>query len=182
MRLLSLLAVAIAGCYDPAIDDCQFTCPEDKCPGDLTCTAGFCRVAGATGSCSCPTPPVGCNLVTADTVGCLAACGTSRDWAGAQTACAATPPWRLAVLDVPKARMAAENALKTPISWIDLTRTSVLAEWMWPGGTEAIPQASPEWTSDTLHAGATYTCAALDNGKLYSDDCQRSHAYACTPN
>lgn len=184
MRVLSLLAVVLTGCYDPAVDDCQFTCTDDKCPGDLTCIAGLCRVHEATESCPCPTPPAGCSLVTGDTVACLAACGNARAWAAAQTTCAATAPWRLAVLDMSSTLAAAENSLKTPISWIGLTRSSMAAEWMWAGGTGSIAKTSTEWTADPLHAGAalTFLCAALENGKLYSDDCQMPHAYACTSN
>lgn len=182
MRILSLLAITVAACYDPAVDDCQFTCPDNECPGDLMCVGGRCRVSGSTESCPCPTPPAGCNLVTSDTVACLAACGNGRDWASAQTACTATAPWRLAVLDTSSTRTAAETALQSPISWIGLTRTALGAEWTWAGGTGSISPASSEWTSTLTHTGATNLCAALDNGKLYSDSCQTSHAYACTSN
>lgn len=181
MRILILLAVTIAACYDPAVNDCQFTCPDNQCPGDLTCEAGLCRVPGNTERCTCPDPPAGCSLVTSDTVACLATCGNGRDWASAQTACAATAPWRLAVLDMSSDRTAAETALQSSISWIGLTHTSVAADWMWTRGTGTISATSSEWTSTLGHTGTTTNlCAALSNGKLYSEDCKASHAYACT--
>jgi hypothetical protein len=183
VRILSLLAVAVTACYDPAVNDCQFTCPDNQCPGDLMCVGGRCRVPGSAESCPCPTPPAGCSLVTSDTVACLAACSNARDWTAAQAACTATAPWRLAVLDNSSTRTAAETALKSPISWIGLTHTALTADWMWAGGTGSIAATSPEWTSTLMHTGTTTNlCAALDNGKLYSDDCQTSHAYACTSN
>lgn len=186
MRILSLLAVALAGCYDPAINDCQFTCPDNLCPGALLCVAGSCRVPGVTTSCSdagagaCPAPPAGCTLVTDDSAGCLAACGSPRAWAAAQTACAATGTWNLATLDTPGSLAAAERALNTSISWIGLTRSFVVDPWTWPAGSGSISSASPEWTSEPAHTGTTSLCAALDNGKLYSDDCATLHAFACT--
>ena len=188
MRILSLLAVALAGCYDPTINDCQFTCPDNQCPGDLACSAGMCRARDATGSCQatdggpCPTPPAGCSLVTTGSSLCLAACGSPRSWAAAQTACAGTGAWNLAILDMPGTLATAENAVKTPISWIGLTRSFMVDPWMWAGGTGSISAASGEWTSDVAHSGATNLCAALDNGKLYSDDCATLHSYACTSN
>jgi hypothetical protein len=47
-----------------------------------------------------------------------------------------------------------------------------------------VAASAPDWTSDTAHSGSTLTnlCAALDRGKLYSDECDVSHAYACTVN
>lgn len=183
MRFLSLLAVALAGCYDPAVADCQFACSDNKCPGDLTCIAGLCRVSGAPASCPCAILPQGCNPVMNTSGLCLAACSNARDWAGAQAACAATAPWRLAVLDMPNTRGAAKSALTTPISWIGLKRSSPL-DWTWADGSGSIPSTSPEWTSDSMHTGAiaTFMCAALNNGKLYADACGTAHAYACTSN
>jgi hypothetical protein len=74
VRILSLFAVALAGCYDPTVGDCQFTCPDNQCQGNLTCVAGSCRVPGASGgggdagTGASPTPPAGCTLVTASPI------------------------------------------------------------------------------------------------------------------
>lgn len=187
MRVLSLLAVAIAGCYDPAIDDCQFTCRDNgnKCPGGLMCRAGLCRVENAPESCLCPAPPVGCSRVIADTVACLATCSNARNWEEARTACAATPGWHLAVLDTSATRTAAENTL-TSTSWVGLRRNSSM-EWRWFDGSGSLSSSSPDWTGSNVlddHAGGVlndYMCAAIKDGKLYSDDCARAHEYACTP-
>jgi hypothetical protein len=55
MRWLLLLVLA-AGCfYSPDIRDCANTCSATQlCPEGLTCESGFCRTAGATGSCPQP--------------------------------------------------------------------------------------------------------------------------------
>jgi lectin-like protein len=187
VRILSLLVVVLTGCYDPTVDDCQFSCPDGECPGELTCEGGFCRAPGAAGtptSCSCATPPVGCSLVTNTAGLCLAACSTERAWSAAQTACGATAGWQLAVLDSPSTLAAARTALKTPPSWIGLARSNALAvEWTWTDGSGQVSSAAPEWTSGANSGvGIVYTCAALNNGKLYSDACETPHAYACTPN
>jgi len=185
MRVLSLLVVALAGCYDPAIQDCQFTCPDAHCPGDLVCLAGVCRAAGATGACPCPDPPPGCSLVSNSAGLCLTLCSAATDWNAANAACGAKPPWHLAVLDLSATLSAGENALRTSTTWIGLTRSAVnLLDWHWISGGNTVAAAAPDWTSDSGHAGTTATnlCAALDGGKLYSDECDVAHAHACTMN
>jgi cell wall-associated NlpC family hydrolase len=125
---------------------------------------------------------MGCSPVATGTPLCLAACGSPRTWAAAQNACTATGTWALAILDPSNALATAENTLKTPTSWIGLTRSLISDPWMWAGGTGSISAASTEWTTDIAHSGAANLCAALDNGKLYSDDCSAFHSYACTSN
>jgi hypothetical protein len=180
MRVLSLLAVVLAGCYDPAIRDCQFTCPEGQCPGDLACVAGVCRIPGASGSCPCPAPPSGCSLVTNSASICLASCTTAHTWDDALAACAASASWQLAVLDTASTLSAGEGALRSSTTWIGLHRSSMLDSWTWIGGGGS-PAAS-DWTLGPTHNEATYTCAAIDSGKLYSDACGTPHPYACTLN
>jgi hypothetical protein len=184
MRVLSLLAVALAGCYDPAIRDCQFTCPDNRCPGDLTCMAGICRTPGASTSCPCPDPPSGCSLTSNSAGLCLAVCGAATDWNAANTACARTAPWHLAVLDLPDTLSAGENAVRSPATWIGLTHGSLALAWTWISGGGTVPSTSPDWTAGTSHGGADplSPCAALNNGKLYSDACDVRYAYACTSN
>jgi hypothetical protein len=120
--------------------------------------------------------------VTTSTALCLAACGSPRTWAAAVSACAATGSWNLATLDTSNKLQAGEDAVKTPISWIGLTRSFVTDPWMWPAGSGSISQTSSEWATDVAHSGAANLCAALSGGKLYSDDCATVHAYACTSN
>ena len=185
MRVLSLVAVAVAGCYEPAIQDCQFTCPDAHCPGDLACLAGVCRTPGATGSCPCPDPPSGCSLVSNSAGLCLTMCSAATDWNAAGAACAAKPPWQLAVLDASGALSAGESALRASITWIGLTRSAVnVLDWHWIRGGNTIAATAPDWTSDSGHGGSALTnlCGALDSGELYSDQCDASHAYACTMN
>jgi hypothetical protein len=186
VRVLNLpliaLAVALAGCYNPPIDDCQFTCPDNHCPGDMTCMAGVCRIHGASGSCPCPDPPAGCSLTTNTAGACLAACSAAQMWAAARMACAATPPWHLAVLDTSSTLSAGENALRTATTWVGLTRGSPVDDWAWITGGATVSPLAPDWTSDTGHSGAASMCAAVSGGKLYSDACNTAHAYACTPN
>jgi hypothetical protein len=181
MRVLSLLAVALAGCYDPAIRDCQFTCPDNRCPGDLTCANGLCRLPGSSVSCSCPDPPSGCSLVTNDAGICLAACNAAQTWDGARTACAAAGSWQLAVLDTASTLSAGENALRSSTTWIGLHRSTVIDPWTWITGGGSIAPTASGWGSGT-HGGATYTCAAINSGTLYSDECTTPYPYACTAN
>jgi Tol biopolymer transport system component len=46
-------AVALAGCYAPSYEDCQFRCASQgmPCPTGMECVAGMCRIEGTTGSC-----------------------------------------------------------------------------------------------------------------------------------
>ncbi|HEX3478320.1 MAG TPA: lectin-like protein [Kofleriaceae bacterium] len=185
MRVLSLLAVVLAGCYDPGIRDCQFTCPDNRCPGDLACMAGVCRTAGASGSCPCPDPPSGCTLASNSSGLCLATCSAATDWNAANAACTAAPPWQLAVLDTSSTLSAGENALRTATTWVGLTRSAVnVFDWHWVSGGGTVAATASDWTSDMAHSGSALTnlCAALDRGKLYSDECDVTHAYACTMN
>jgi len=181
VRVLIVL-VAMVGCYDPPLDDCQFTCPSNKCPGDLVCTVGVCRVPGASGTCACPSPPLGCTLLDTGRDFCLASCADTRIWNDAFTSCAMTPPWRLAVLDASNKLSSAEDVLRSPVAWIALSRSAIGDDWSWVGGSGTIGPLASDWSSDLAHSGKVNTCAALNNGALYSDDCTTAHAYACTSN
>jgi Tol biopolymer transport system component len=50
---LFVAAVALAGCYAPSYEDCQFRCASQgmPCPTGMECVAGMCRIEGTTGSC-----------------------------------------------------------------------------------------------------------------------------------
>jgi hypothetical protein len=44
MRAVSALVVgALAGCYNPALQDCAVTCVNNACPSGFQCVAGVCR-------------------------------------------------------------------------------------------------------------------------------------------
>ena len=183
MRVLSLLAVALTGCYDPVLSDCQFLCPNNECPGDLMCMAGVCRLPGASGNCRCADPPSGCSLTPNSAGICLAACTTARSWDDAQAACAASGSWQLAVLGTGDTLSAGETALHSSTTWIGLHRGSKLESWAWINGGGPVSSTSPDWAG-LPHGGTalTFTCAAIDSGKLYSDECSMLHPYACTAN
>ncbi len=181
MRVLSLIAVTLAGCYDPAVKDCQFTCPDGVCPGGLTCRGGLCRAGDLSGACPCPMPPSGCPLVTSAVNAsglCLAACSTALGWRAAQDACAKAGPWELAVFGATLAT--GEAALQTQPSWIGLSRAPLAQSWQWIDGAGSISALDPSWSSEPGHGGTINTCAALAGGALYSDDCATQRAYACT--
>jgi hypothetical protein len=44
-----LVIAGLAGCYQPAYEDCQISCPDNLCPSGLTCVSGMCRTT--TGPC-----------------------------------------------------------------------------------------------------------------------------------
>jgi DNA-binding beta-propeller fold protein YncE len=47
----------LAACYSPKIADCRITCGVGgACPSGLSCVDGFCRIGGASGSCSIGRP------------------------------------------------------------------------------------------------------------------------------
>ena len=50
LALVTLL-LALVGCYAPRYGDCEILCAATTCPSGLACSAGVCRVPGATGAC-----------------------------------------------------------------------------------------------------------------------------------
>src|SRR5206468_1847312 len=61
-----ILVVALGGCYNPAVGDCQFKCGPDMpdCPDGATCMNGLCRTSS---SASCEGPMVDAPVVAACT-------------------------------------------------------------------------------------------------------------------
>ncbi len=53
-----VVGLVLAGCYNPAIPDCAYSCvsADSECPSGLTCDVAqhACRIAGATGACAAP--------------------------------------------------------------------------------------------------------------------------------
>ena len=185
MRVLEIHALAAlatsAACYSPHVVECQFTCPDNACPDDLQCTAGFCVEPGSTATCgsgapACDDAPDGCVVVSKSTASCLATCATSVTWSSAEALCAAKPGWQLAVFGSTLSSI-------SDITWIGLTRTNLTDDWMWIDSSGTVSSTDSRWdkSSSGQHAGLVNKCAGLHGANLYSDGCATSmHPYACT--
>lgn len=190
MRLLTLLAMlAVTGCYDPSVADCQFTCGASQdCPDGASCSAGFCRTR-STGTCaaavdaadSCPgapASPTGCDMrFTLGGSACGVLCDKpQRAWQDAFLAC--MPGWQLAVLDT----LGRRNAV--PISgdsyWVGARRATPISPWLW---TTGLPVEDSAWDgSVTPGDGVGEDCAVLDRqlGRLVNDrPCTDPERYIC---
>jgi hypothetical protein len=202
-------SAVIGSCYDPNATDCQFKCsaPDDKCPSDTSCNAGFCRTENFTGTCSdgvadsgidsptstCSPVPAGCMLVAADTVQCLAVCPTTGTYSAGSTECMlGGTGYHLAVLDTKAKLYAAAAALSgsgsgtvagsSTIHWIGLERATGVWTWV-TGGT--VPDGDPLWTTMGGHGGsAANNDGAIDptdgSGTYYSDGVGQLHPSICT--
>jgi len=149
--LIGLVAsLAMAGCYAPALDDCQFECgANNACPDGLTCSAGYCRSSTA-GSCAtggeadggadtalastidsgvaCPASPCdGTPVAVGDH--CAVVCAP-QSFTAATTICASG--WRLAIADTGPARAALETAFPGTRAWVGLMKTNGgVSGWQW---------------------------------------------------
>jgi len=183
---IALAGLALAGCYSPGIDDCQFACGTgDACPDGTRCMAGFCR-SSTTGTCAsstidappgmCPALPVGCTSMFTYPGGCGAVCTMSRDWTVSSAAC--TLPWKLAVLDtLTKIALAPTNNEY----WVGAHRLSPTSNWMWVDNTPVDPAV---WDNGQLPGeGSGQDCASLDPTKhrlVNSRQCTDTQPFLCT--
>jgi hypothetical protein len=193
--------LALAGCYAPDVADCADQCDSSNlCPDGLTCESGFCRAAGATGTCAgtqdaagsgsdtCPAIPMqqGCTLVGPEPVepycyvACAAATGTSANAFSVGT-------WHAAVLDAPEKLMAATVVAGPNTLWIglqqDAAATSPAMGWTWHGGTVApqLPWAAGQPDDgDGVENGAEQ-CATLIGSGFSDAACTASHPYLIQP-
>lgn len=161
MRVL-IAIVVLGGCYDPAIDECQFRCgPGNACPGGTACTNGFCRSSGVScsgsnpdGNIACPQAPQNCDSEFAiEGSTCASLCTMQPDdHENADSAC--NGGWRLAILD----SIAKLDAIPTSSRryWVGATRPAAL--WMWKTGTAVSPES---WASGMPPVGGD-SCASLD--------------------
>ncbi len=188
MRVLILL-IAVAGCFEPSVDDCQFTCgDDDACPSGTTCINNVCRTR-STGTCAAgadaaevcpgaPPSPAGCSPRFAlENGGCGVVCSaTPRSWNDAASAC--TPSWRLAILDS-DSKLAAVPA--TPDQyWVGARRATTTSTWLWGNGTAVADSA---WDNGTPAPLSGEDCALLDRpkGRLVNDAaCADSERFLCT--
>lgn len=177
-------ALALAGCYSPGVEDCQFACGAgDACPDGTSCMGGFCR-SSTTGTCSsaadaplaCPALPANCTMAFTFPGGCGAVCNSGRDWVTAGLACSA--PWKLAVLDTP-AKLAA--APTTENYWVGAHRLSSSTPWVWVDGTAMRPDV---WANGQIPPdGDGENCATLDKSRTAltnTTQCGDQQRFLCT--
>jgi hypothetical protein len=174
----------LVGCYDPAVDDCQFRCStQGDCPDGTRCMGQFCRTTGATGQCMtpdpCPSiaPPAGCAgamKFALDGGGCGVVCAMPAVESGdLDTACAA--PWKPGKLDTIMELDAAPISDRT---WLGVERSS--GEFVWTGYGDQVPNMV--WDNGQPSGGGE-DCAYLDHPKqrLRNDRaCDTQQAYICT--
>jgi hypothetical protein len=143
-----LIAIALAsGCYNPSIDDCQFTCgPGMDCPDGSDCVNGVCRTTKGTcmnvtmdssGICPAGTPaiPSTCSNPFKTSFGCGIHCGTDgggseRQWSSAIQSCSQIG-WQLAILDS-KEDLDAISGSASNREWVGARRTpTITGDWRW---------------------------------------------------
>ncbi len=199
MARLVLIAIALVGsCYDPTFADCTTTCSSSAlCPDDLACTGGYCRPAGATGSCegmmmSCPPmAPLQCgNAARPEPPNCFAVCtGMASDAATARAFKINT--WHLAVLDDPAKAAAARTVAGGTAVWIALVQatgqTAPAAGWRWSrDGQAGAALGTADWASgqpddgDGTENGAE-GCAAMTSAGWTDDACTATHPLLIAP-
>ena len=177
MRVLNIAAICglvAVGCYNPALDDCQFKCGDGSaCPAGASCLSGVCRdtTAGTcmtTGSADAAMPrEAGVDApatVSPDDLAVRRAAGGRRhgrlrgavqskardvrqrahDVPGTDTG--AVDVWHLAILDTAAKRTAFGTKLQMSIGWIGLQRTGF--NWNWLNGSdEAQAGSGAPWAS-----------------------------------
>ena len=178
MRLLIVVAVALAGCYDPSIDDCQFACSAARdCPDGTDCVSGACRtstgVCATDGCANAPAPPSGCASPFALVDGCGVVCASeSRSHDEVNAACG--PTWRAAILDATVELDAVP--VTTGRYWVGAERVGGVFQWF--SGAPVDPTA---WDAGQPMGGGG--CVYLDGAtrRLNSDKpCDANQGYICT--
>jgi hypothetical protein len=196
--LLIASLLATAACYDPTFDDCTTTCStSDLCPDGLTCTAGYCRTAGATDSCeghmtSCPqAPPMQCmNTAHAklQPPNCFAVCEVGGDATAARAFTVNT--WHLAVLDDAMKQAGARTAAADATLWIALQQTAAQtvpgAGWEWKRDAQTTPLGVADWAANQPddadgNENAEEDCGAITQAGWIDDACTASHAFLIAP-
>lgn len=198
VRALLITAVLAAGCYEPTFEDCTTTCSTSNlCPDGLTCTDGYCRTAGASGSCegnmsACPPmPPLECNSASGklEPPNCFAVCEMTGSAGAARNFTKNT--WHLAVLDTPDKQAAARATVGGATVWIALLQQSNQASpatgWQWMRNGAAQPLgAMADWQTDQPDdADGTESnqqnCGALSASGWLDDDCATGHTFLVAP-
>jgi hypothetical protein len=184
VRLLVLALVA--GCYDPAVDDCQFRCSTQMdCPDGTQCMGQFCRADGATGMCMLPdpcpaiAPPASCTngmKFPLDGGGCGIVCqGNKIEFRDLGTSC--TGVWKPGRLDAVSELDIAPVSDRT---WLGAARASNTFAWSGYG----VDITEPVWDAGFPQTdGGSEDCAYIDMPKrrLRNDrQCDTAQSYICT--
>jgi hypothetical protein len=174
VRVLTALAFALAaGCYNPAVSQCQFKCGSGGCPAGTNCVDGECLTAdgicpGAT--CMVNAPSNCATPVVIDSVDCATSCGAAgvMSQAGADTFCT-NASWRLAVLDAP-AKLANAPVLANDVLWVGAHRQGgVGVTFVWSNGTPIVASA---WSGSGPSTVVGLDCVVLNNTHhLENRDC-----------
>jgi len=195
-----LLIAFVAGCYNPTVADCVDTCDSEQlCPDGLTCQAGYCRIAGAAGTCStgsgsgsgsgsggsCPMAPQGhgtpdCTTampVTPAPPDCLVEC--SPPAAGSAAAGWITGTWHEATVSSPTAEATAKTIVGAAHAWIGLhappNMGATPSAWTWTDGTAA---TFVDWANgQPVDNGSAGNCASVGATGWVSEPCTSSHPF-----
>ena len=179
MRVLILL-IALTGCYDPGIEDCQFRCGGGmSCPDGSECRGGFCRTSSSA-TCqndpcaNAPDAPPNCGnkFPLLDTDGCGVVCTSLKQHGEVQGVCG--PQWRAGILDA-KAELDG-TPVTTGRYWVGAQRVSTTFQWF--SGAPVDPSA---W--DTSFPTSESSCVYLEGSRrrLRNDrQCDENLAYICT--
>jgi len=181
MRVL-VLAIALAGCYDPGVEDCQFTCgmPGMACPDGSECRNGFCRTSDAltcqNDPCAgAPEPPPNCSekFPLLETNGCGVVCPSTLDPPMVQAACG--PNWRAGILDN-RAELD-----RVPVTmgkhWVGAQRVSTQFQWF-----SGAPVEASSWDSGFPNLTGS-ACVYMEGSRhrLRNDrPCDEDQPYICT--
>ena len=190
-----LLIALLAGCYNPSVADCVDTCGADRlCPDGTSCDAqGFCRIAGAAGTCStgsgsggtCPMAPQGHGTPTCATAmpvnpvapDCLVVCTPPASGSAATTWTTGT--WHEAKISSPTAESTAKSLAGSGGAWIGLHAApgtgATLNAWTWTDGTSP---AYVDWANgQPVDNGAAGNCASVGPGGWISEPCNLTHPF-----
>jgi hypothetical protein len=192
---------AAASCYNPSLVDCATQCETSHiCADGLTCTSGYCRTAGATGTCpgsgstmidapagsACPPVPIGsgtpvCTTATPATAvmpQCFTVCTPA---VGGSAADFHVNTWYGASIG----SAGDETAAKTHLAdgggalWLGMHAPpgsgGSAADWNW---TSAQPMSYVDWMpGQPIDSGAGGNCALLTGSGWKAEPCPNAHAF-----
>lgn len=198
----AIAAAVLASCYQPTFGDCVDTCGTSGiCPGGLACKAGFCRLPGATGTCSggkvdaaagmdgpgpgsaCPMAPQGhgspilCENAQPPMPSlpqCYVACGMPAT--GTSASMYTLMSWKAAAIGSAGDETAAASVAGGAETWLGLMAAdgSGASPGAW-GWTNGAPMTFMKWApGQPLDQGAAGNCGALTGSGWVSEPCTKS--------